>query len=413
MLSRRIGAIRYLGRKVSIVPRRDMSASTSASALKSGNSNNSIKPVAYWLLGMGGLVAGMVTIGGITRLTKSGLSMTDWKVQASMPPMNQKEWEAEFDRYKTYPEFQQRQNMTLDEFKYIFFWEYGHRMMGRFLGVAFAVPAVYFAARGKIPRTLYPRLGVLFSLGGLQGLVGWWMVKSGLEMDPKQQKEIRVSPYRLATHLGMAFATYSLLIWTGMDLLNSEDKAKAAAQRMSAACIKAAKRHRAGAAITGAIVATTVISGAYVAGNDAGRAFNTWPKMGDDWVPDGLWELQPVWRNFVENTALVQFDHRILAYTTITAIWANYISALRGGHWNSLPKYTRGAFHATAGMSLAQAALGITAILQYVPIEVAVAHQAGSLVLLTMVTGLAHSLKFSRFGQGAAVVAAVSKAART
>ena len=131
------------------------------------------KAVAYWLLGMGGLVAGMVTIGGITRLTRSGLSMTDWKLQGSLPPMTKEDWEKEFERYKQFPEWQQRQRMTIEEFKFIYFWEYGHRMFGRFLGVAFTVPLVYFSACGMIPRTLYPRLGLLFGLGGTQGLVGW------------------------------------------------------------------------------------------------------------------------------------------------------------------------------------------------------------------------------------------------
>lgn len=131
------------------------------------------KVIAYWLLGTGGLVAAMVTIGGITRLTRSGLSMTDWKLQGSLPPMNQADWEKEFERYKQFPEWQQRQRMTLEEFKFIYFWEYGHRMFGRFLGVAFTVPLVYFSARGMIPRKLYPRLGLLFGLGGTQGLIGW------------------------------------------------------------------------------------------------------------------------------------------------------------------------------------------------------------------------------------------------
>jgi cytochrome c oxidase assembly protein subunit 15 len=157
-----------------------------AVASSSSSSREAVRPIAYWLLGMSGLVAGMVTVGGITRLTRSGLSMTDWRLQGSLPPMNRAEWEVEFDRYKQYPEWKQRQNMTLEEFKFIFFWEYGHRMMGRGLGFAFAIPAGYFAMKKMIPRPLYSRLGMLFGLGGAQGLVGWWMVKSGLDMDAEQ-----------------------------------------------------------------------------------------------------------------------------------------------------------------------------------------------------------------------------------
>jgi cytochrome c oxidase assembly protein subunit 15 len=174
--------------------------------------------IAYWLLGMSGLVATMVTIGGVTRLTRSGLSMTDWTLSGGLPPTTTALWEVEFDRYKQFPEWQQRQSMTLDEFKFIYAWEYGHRMMGRFLGIAFTIPLIVFSARGMVPRSLYPRLGLLFGLGGTQGLIGWWMVRSGLKeqsIHPSQTREIRVSPYRLATHLSMAFTTYTVLLWTG------------------------------------------------------------------------------------------------------------------------------------------------------------------------------------------------------
>ncbi len=227
------------------------------------------KPVAYWLFGMGGLVAGMVTVGGITRLTRSGLSMTDWKLQASLPPVTQKEWDAEFERYKTFPEWQQRKSMTLSEFKFIYFWEYGHRMLGRFVGVAFAVPALYFTARGMIPKFLYPRMALLFSLGGAQGLIGWWMVKSGLSVDPEQRKEIRVSPYRLATHLSMAFATYVLLMWTALDVLRGPAM-KDVAKTLSADALKLSQKLRGWGKLGGLLAATTVLSGAFVAGNDAG-----------------------------------------------------------------------------------------------------------------------------------------------
>eukprot|EP01031_Cornospumella_fuschlensis_P034890 gene34890-42251_t len=159
----------------------------------------------------------MVSVGGITRLTRSGLSMTDWSLQGKLPPLNEEEWLAEFERYKQFPEWQQRRSMTLSEFKFIFFWEYAHRMLGRGIGVAFALPALYFVARGHVPKHLHRRLLLLLGLGGGQGLVGWWMVRSGLEVDPAQRKEIRVSPYRLAAHLALAFTTYTTLLWTALD----------------------------------------------------------------------------------------------------------------------------------------------------------------------------------------------------
>jgi cytochrome c oxidase assembly protein subunit 15 len=278
----------------------------STNATQSVNTPSS-KPVAYWLFAMSGLVAGMVTIGGITRLTRSGLSMTDWKLQGNWPPMNPSEWEAEFERYKKFPEWQQRKSMTVDEFKFIYYWEYGHRMMGRALGFAFAIPGAYFAARGMIPKRLYPRVALLFGLGGAQGLIGWWMVKSGLDMDPAQRKEIRVSPYRLTTHLSMAFTTYCLLLWTGMDVLHGPEAMRATAQKMSAEVLKHARKVRSLAAVSAVLAATTVVSGAFVAGNDAGRAYNTFPLMNDKLIPvEDMFTMEPTWRNFFENTATVQ-----------------------------------------------------------------------------------------------------------
>lgn len=379
------------------------------------------KSVAYWLLGMSGLVAGMVTIGGITRLTRSGLSMTDWKLQGSLPPTNLQEWEIEFERYKQYPEWQQRQSMTLDEFKFIFFWEYGHRMMGRFIGIAFVVPCSYFLARGMIPKSMYPRMGLLLGLGGGQGLVGWWMVRSGLQggdVDElkRLQREIRVSPYRLATHLSVAFVTYTTLIWTALSILNPAQTAKSVANTLSSDALQYARRLRGMTGVTGALVATTVLSGAFVAGNDAGNAYNTFPLMDDKWVPPSefLWELSPTWRNFFESTALVQFDHRVLAMSTLAAIastlgFARFGSAGRQ-HWKQLPGYCRAAAYMVGAMGLGQVALGISTLLMYVPVPLAAAHQAGSLVLLTLVTGFAHSLSFSKYAPPAAVKTASSLA---
>jgi cytochrome c oxidase assembly protein subunit 15 len=363
------------------------------------------KQIGYWLLGMSGLVAGMVTVGGITRLTRSGLSMTDWKLQGTLPPMNYDEWMIEFDRYKQFPEWQQRKNMTLDEFKFIFFWEYGHRMMGRMLGVAFTGPLIYFAARGMIPRHLYPRMALLFGLGGSQGLIGWWMVKSGLGKDVLEgNKEIRVSPYRLATHLSMAFTTYGTLLWTALEILKPTPQTlegvmtKGGAAGLSPTLLKAVKKVRGMSAVNLGLVAATALSGAYVAGNDAGRAYNTFPKMGDEWIPEGMYTLEPVWRNFVENTAAVQFDHRVLALTTLGSITSMFVtakSAASGVVWKQiLPRYTQLAMHSAAGMVLVQVGLGISTLLLYVPTHLAATHQFGSLVLLTFSTATLHSLKF-------------------
>lgn len=374
-----------------------VSTTSSTSKLVSEHTYESIKPLGYWLLGTAGLVAGMVSVGGMTRLTKSGLSMTDWKIQGSMPPITREEWEREFDRYKTFPEYQQRKNMTLEEFKVIFWWEYGHRQMGRGIGLAYTLPLIYFAATKQIPKSMFPRLGFLFALGGGQGLIGWWMVKSGLEVDPNQRKEIRVSPYRLATHLGMAFTTYTALLWTGLTVLQPESKLNSILPTLETSAFNAIKRIRTVGIGAATLIASTIISGAYVAGNDAGRAYNTWPKMGDDWIPmDDIWDADLGWRNFTENTATVQFDHRMLAMSSLGTVASMFILARRNPKiWSVLPANTKKALTATIGMAGIQVSLGISTLLLYVPVSLGVLHQAGSLALLTLTTWTIHTLRMS------------------
>ena len=353
------------------------------------------KAVGYWLLGCGGLVAGMVSIGGLTRLTKSGLSMTEWNLTGRKPPMNDEEWRLEFERYKTFPECQQRQSMTVDEFKYIFAWEYGHRMLGRVVGVAFGVPLAYFLARGRIPAHLKGRMAGLLGLGGAQGIIGAWMVQSGLDMDPEQKKEIRVSPYRLATHLGMAFTTYSMLLWTALDVLKPQPALARAAAALPPALARQASHVRGGAALSAGVVFATALSGAFVAGNDAGNAFNTFPDMDGQWVPEGVLELTPLWRNAFENTATVQFDHRVMALCSTGAV-ALTLGLARGrgpALWQALPSDTRLWVGGMGAMVAAQVSLGVSTLLLYVPLELAAAHQFGSLVLLSLSAAAAHSLK--------------------
>lgn len=369
----------------------------SAQAIQSSDVEAS-KTVGYWLLGVSGMIAGIVSVGGITRLTRSGLSMTDWKVQGSLPPMTDEEWEVEFARYKTFPEWQQRKSMTVEDFKFIYFWEYGHRMLGRLVGVAFVVPAIFFAARGMIPRRMFPRMALLLGLGGGQGLIGWWMVKSGLEMDPEQKQEIRVSPYRLATHLTLAFTTFTAVLWTALDVLQPASQLRAITASLPVEILKVARRSRRLAMHNMALAAATIVSGAFVAGTDAGFAYNTFPLMGDEWIPQEILDLQPIWRNFFENTATVQFDHRVLALSTLGAITAAHVMAkraLQGNYWIALPARIRVAYTAVAVMAATQVGLGITTLLLYVPVPIAAVHQAGSLVLLSLLTVLVHSLRFA------------------
>lgn len=364
---------------------------------------NPYAPVAKWILGTSGLVAGMVHIGGVTRLTKSGLSMTDWKPFGSLPPMNEADWMVEFDRYKTFPEWQQRKTMTLDEFQYIYYWEWGHRMLGRVVGVCFAAPWAYFALRRKIPSGYHNRMVLLFTMGGTQGLVGWWMVKSGLGENRRgDSHEIRVSPYRLAAHLGMAFTTYSTLLYTGLGIMQipneKSSKLKELVQSLSKDAIKHGKKVRGGAIAVTGLTAITVASGAFVAGNDAGNAYNTFPKMDDQWIPIGDMvdpNLLPAYRNMFENTAMVQWNHRVLGTSTaLSAITLAGLGLMHPAAKNAItPQATKG-LKILGGVAIGQMSLGIATLLSYVPVSLAAVHQLGSLVVLSTGIYVVHSLRY-------------------
>ncbi|NIR29887.1 MAG: heme A synthase [Gammaproteobacteria bacterium] len=322
--------------------------------------------VGAWLLVCCAMVAIMVVLGGVTRLTHSGLSMVDWRpVTGWLPPLSQGEWEAAFRAYQGYPEYQKLNlHMTLDGFKSIFWLEYVHRLWGRLIGVAFLLPFLYFAVRGYVDRWLWPRLAGAFVLGALQGLLGWYMVKSGLVDRPD------VSHYRLAAHLGLAFLIYGYLFYLALGLLVPPP---------SRAHQGALPTLRVPALLVLALVFVTVIYGAFVAGLDAGFVYNTFPLMGGELVPGGLLALEPPLRNLFENVVTVQFAHRVLAMTTLLAIVALWWRARR----LDVPARVRTTFHALLGVGIVQVALGITALVLVVPATLGAAHQAGALALLS------------------------------
>lgn len=347
------------------------------------------KIVSYWLFGCSGLVFGMVALGGVTRLTRSGLSMTDWNLAGKLPPLTAEAWETEFDTYKQFPEFQKvNQDLTLEQFKFIYFMEWGHRMFGRFIGFAFALPFAYFAIRGRINTSLAKRLGLIFVLGGTQGLIGWWMVKSGLEEpqdeSDKRFEEPRVSPYRLATHLISAFGIYSLLLSTAISQYP-----------FNLSSFKPApKSFKYAVAGTVLLVGSTALSGAYVAGNNAGLVYNEFPKMGGRWFPQDYLKkgLEPRWRNCFENSSLVQWEHRALAMTTWTASLGLFLLSRR---FYAIGKVGRAASLVSSGlfgMATVQASLGIVTLLYYVPVPLAAVHQSGSLILLSIGITLLHTI---------------------
>ncbi|GMH54307.1 hypothetical protein TrRE_jg8376 [Triparma retinervis] len=353
-------------------------------------------------LGTAGIILTLISVGGLTRLTKSGLSMVHWSPHRVAPPTSREEWEGEFAIYKTYPEWQQRQSMTLDEFKYIFYWEWGHRILGRVVGTVYGGGLLALAATKRIPAGYGPRMFGLLALGGAQGAVGWWMVKSGLEEGRRgDRKEIRVSPYRLAAHLCTAVATYSGLVWTGMELLYPEAERRQAAKivrdRLAELPREEAKEAmrklrglRGSVAVTTGLTFLTLASGAFVAGNSAGNAYNDWPLFNGEVVP---WEDMKggegsgIWKLF-ENTAVVQFDHRMLAYLTAAAAGATLMrgrGATRGklGDLNILSTQTRTGLGAMGAATAGQVTLGITTLVSNVPIELAAMHQLGSVAVLS------------------------------
>ena len=333
------------------------------------------RAIAFWLIACCAMIFAMVLIGGITRLTESGLSITEWQpVTGVVPPLSHAQWVAEFDRYKAIPQYEAiHPEMTLAQFKGIFFWEYLHRLWGRLIGVVFAVPFLYFLLRGRISRGLAPKLAGLFVLGGLQGALGWYMVESGLV------HRIEVSQYRLAAHLALAVAIYAAMLWVALDLLVPRP---AAAER-------GASRLRQGASLVFGLVFLTMIAGAFVAGLRAGYIYNTFPLMGGSFAPGEYAHLTPFVRNWFENPAAAQFDHRLLAETTwliIAALWAVSLRV-------ALAPRARWALHALFAMATVQASLGIATLLLVVPLPLAVTHQGGAVLLLTAALVARHALR--------------------
>lgn len=304
----------------------------------------------------------MVVVGGITRLTQSGLSMTDWNlVTGTIPPIGDEAWAAEFAKYQQSPEYKElNAHFSISDFKQIFWWEYIHRLLGRLIGVVFVVPFVWFLIKKQIPRSLLPKLLLILAMGGFQGFLGWFMVKSGLVNEP------HVSHYRLAAHLITAFLTFAYTLWVALSLFFGDAKADF--------------RQRGLARLTQAlfgVVLVQIIYGAFVAGLKAGVYYPTWPKMGAEWFPSGITAMQPMYRNFIEGIAGVQFLHRYIAYVVVLLVAIIWVKSLK----KRLQFSQRYAVNALAVMVLVQFYLGVLTIINEVPIYLGVLHQAGAFLL--------------------------------
>jgi cytochrome c oxidase assembly protein subunit 15 len=343
------------------------------------------RAVGWWLLGCATMVFVMILIGGVTRLTESGLSIVEWQpLIGAVPPLSQADWQALFEKYQQSPEYQQVNfGMSLEDFKGIFWLEYIHRLWGRLLGFAFALPALFFLVKGALRGKLLWQVPVLFLLGGAQGALGWIMVKSGLVSDP------RVSPYRLAAHLILAFALYGWLLWLALDRLRPQDGwlPKSAAEVML--------RHQLHG--LSALILLTVLSGAFVAGLDAGLTYNTFPLMDGRFVPTGYGMLSPWWHNLFENIPAVQFNHRWLAVTTALLTIAFCLRAQQA----NLPRDARRSVNGLLAMALIQPTLGITTLLLVVPVWLGALHQAGAVALFTFALATMHIVRRPRLAAAA------------
>ena len=333
------------------------------------------RAVMRWLILCLVLVFSMVILGGVTRLTGSGLSMVTWHPTGMLPPLGVEQWQAEFSLYQQYPEYQKvNRGMSLGEFKQIYWFEYSHRMLGRLIGLVFLLPFVYFWLRGKIRPGLTPRLIVMFVLGGLQGLLGWYMVKSGLVSDP------RVSQYRLTAHLLSAILIYGFILWTILDLASPLPYRRLRESQ-------AAGWRKLSLGLLG-LVLLTILTGGFVAGLDAGLIFNSFPLMGGRLVPEGIGALSPWYLNLFENLVTVQFNHRWLALLTGAVLIVWY---LKGRSGFDQPELQRG-FKLVGMMVLIQLSLGIATLLLQVPVALGALHQAGALLLIGTMLVNVHSL---------------------
>jgi cytochrome c oxidase assembly protein subunit 15 len=328
--------------------------------------------VAVWLFCVAAMIFGMVILGGATRVTGSGLSIMEWApLSGALPPLSHAEWERLFALYKEIPQYQlENSGFGLADFKHIFWLEWAHRLWGRLMGIAFLVPLIVFALRGMIGRRMLPKLALLFVLGGLQGAVGWFMVASGFEPD-----SVAVAPTRLVLHLVLALTLYVSVLWIALGLWNAPSR------RAASATLRVLTTLCAG------LVGLTIVAGGFVAGLHAGLTYNTFPLMDGRLVPAGYAELSPFARNLIENIAAVQFDHRALATLTLLMATITALAGLRAGR----------AFAWLGVVVVGQYALGVATLLNVVPVPLAVAHQAGAVLLLTTALIARHSVRSTSF----------------
>ena len=334
------------------------------------DTSNSPKLLGYWLLFCASVVYIMIVVGGITRLTQSGLSMVEWEpIMGVIPPIGEAAWMDVFNKYRTSPEYLKiNAGMSLDAFKSIFYWEYGHRVLGRVIGLIYFLPLLFFFFKGMVPKEWFAKLFGLFVLGGLQGLMGWYMVKSGLVDIP------HVSQYRLTAHLGLAIVIFMCMLWFAMDFLRGQvlhGQASGSYLRTSLLAVF--------------IIFVMMLSGGFVAGTKAGFIMNTFPTMNGEWVPSSWMAMTPAWRNLFENAVTIQFFHRFIAVLVVIAVFASFIVARKQSF------KTHNVW--VVAIMFIQVVLGISALVMKVPLILGAAHQAGAVALLSAALYAAHTAR--------------------
>lgn len=341
---------------------------------------NNQKPIAVWLLLCCVLVFAMIVVGGVTRLTDSGLSIVEWQpIIGTMPPITQNDWEILLEKYRATPQYQKiNKGMSIDEFKGIFWWEYFHRLLGRLIGLVFFIPFVYFLIKKSVDRTLGIKLTGIFILGGMQGFMGWYMVMSGLVNDP------HVSQYRLTAHLGLAIVIFAAMFWVALDILSP--------QTDNTDTNDALQSLRKFSVALSALIFIMILSGGFVAGIRAGFAYNTFPLMNGHFIPPEIFMLEPWYRNFFDNMATVQFDHRLIAWILAFLVPLFWFQSRK----HHLSATTQLACNLFLLMFVVQISLGISTLLYVVPIPLAALHQGGAVLLLAASLWVTHRLRSSK-----------------
>jgi len=344
--------------------------------IKNSESSTNSRPVAIWLFICAFMIFIMVVLGGVTRLTQSGLSMVEWKpVTGFLPPMTELIWQDTFEKYQQYPEFKiKNPDMDLSGFKSIFWLEFIHRVWGRSIGIVFLVPFMFFLLKKKLNRKLIPKLITMFILGGLQGVLGWVMVKSGLSIQPD------VSQYRLTAHLTLAFFLYGWILWTALGLLFPKPHTFKQQSLHS---------YKGFLSVLTLLLFIAIMSGGFVAGTDAGFIYNTFPLMGETFFPKDLFAFDPLIINFFENVVTIQFTHRVLTMLIFVSVVGFWFKTLN----QELPGRTQIALHCLLAAVILQVTLGISTLLLVVPVPLAASHQAGALILLTAMLWARHEFR--------------------